>query len=229
VYNTLSFVEQDPLARLGTGLPLAARADALKQLMSSVVPIYNCPSRRNGGPFPNNSGAAYYVGDPTNTKATTTISPTTLARTDYAANAGSQLPDEFSAGPSSLYDGDNTYGWPNPSTYNGIVFLRSEIRLMDVTRGASNTFMVGEKYLNPDNYYTGTDPGDNESMYVGYDNDINRTSNELPLQDRHGLTNTFAFGSAHIGGFNMCYCDGSVRFIEYGIALSVYAPSGSRY
>ena len=31
--------------------------------------------------------------------------------------------------------------------------------------------MVGERYINPVDYLTGQDGGDNEIMYVGFDND----------------------------------------------------------
>ncbi len=88
--------------------------------------------------------------------------------------------------------------------------------------------MIGEKYLNINNYLTGTDGGDNESMYVGFDNDVNRTTDTQPLRDSVISTSTDAFGSAHPGAFNMLMCDGSVRTIEYSITLTVFQPAGRR-
>ena len=40
-----------------------------------------------------------------------------------------------------------------------------------VRDGASNTILIGEKYLNCDHYSTGKDPADNESLYNGFARD----------------------------------------------------------
>jgi prepilin-type processing-associated H-X9-DG protein len=222
-YQVLPLIEQRTLRYLGQGGTLAQKQAAALQLLSTPLPLYVCPSRRSGGPYPS-QGSAYFVGDSAHA-----VFPSSVARTDYAANAGSQLADEFFGGPSSLAQGDDpNYGWPSTAGCTGVIFQRSNIRLTDIRRGTSNVFLLGEKYLNPDNYETGWDPGDNESMYVGYDNDVYRTTFQGPQPDQNGYTNTFIFGSAHVAGFNMCYCDGSVRFIEYAIDMPTYQPSGSR-
>jgi hypothetical protein len=46
--------------------------------------------------------------------------------------------------------------------------------LTDITHGTSNTFLIGEKYLNPDAYTTGLDFADNENLDAGFDNDNSR-------------------------------------------------------
>src|SRR5262249_52031138 len=106
---------------------------------------------------------------------------------------------------------------------------RSEIKLTDIPRGASNTYLLGEKYLNPDNYATGGDAADNESLYTGFNNDNYRTTYFPPMRDQAGVTNYYAFGSAHRGGLNMVYCDGSVRFINFGVDAGEHLQAGSRY
>ena len=58
----------------------------------------------------------------------------------------------------------------------GIMFCGSMIREADVTDGASNTYLLGEKYLDPDFYTTGQDLGDNESAMMGDNEDITRWS-----------------------------------------------------
>src|SRR5205085_8225727 len=111
---------------------------------------------------------------------------------------GSQQADEIYPGPNSLAEGDSPgYGWPGTGGFDGIVFQRSQVRFKDVTRGTSNVCMVGDKYLNPFSYTNGADGGDNETMYVGFDNDICRTTHAPPQEDRNGYADTFIFGSAH--------------------------------
>jgi prepilin-type processing-associated H-X9-DG protein len=186
--------------------------------------MYICPSRRQSRTYPNAGNYNYHtdIGD---------VTPTNVARSDYAANCGNQSADEVFGGPPDLATGDNPgYGWPNTAGFDGVVFQRSVIRMPgDIPNGTSNVYMLGEKYLNPDAYYTGTDGGDNENMYVGFDNDISRCSVNVPMQDKRGYGNTFIWGSNHVGGLNMVFCDGSVRVISYSIDLPTHQAQGSRY
>src|SRR5262249_49275412 len=125
--------------------------------------------------------------------------------------------------------GDNpSYNWGNTSQYTGIFFRRSVIRLADVGRGTSYTFLAGEKYINPDNYFSGADGGDNENLYVGFDNNIGPGTPLPPLQDVNGFGDTFRFGSAHIAGLNMLNCDGSVSLVAYTVDQTLWKNSGNR-
>src|SRR4029077_3941408 len=99
----------------------------------------------------------------------------------------------------------------------------------DITRGLSNTFLLGERYLNPNDYFTGNDAGDNEAMYVGCDNDNSRQTSDRPMKDTPGFVDTQRFGSAHAAGLNMLLCDGSVHFINYDITLENWRPMGNRF
>jgi hypothetical protein len=65
-------------------------------------------------------------------------------------------------------------------------------------------------------------------MYVGFDNDINRTSYSPPMQDKRGFQDTKRFGSAHVAGLNMLRCDGSVDFINYDVEAAVFKAAGNR-
>ena len=93
------------------------------------------------------------------------------------------------------------------------------IKIVDITDGTSNTYLLGEKYLCPDNYANGNDVGDNEDAMMGYNQDIARWhySGYPPIQDRPGWVNGVSFGSAHANGFQMAFCDGSVHMISYSI------------
>ena len=220
IYNILPYVEQDSLRRQGAGLPRPQQLQAIAQVIATRVPIMNCPSRRFRGPFPNGAGISYRNTDP--------VQPTALARTDYAANAGSQDANEINGGPTTLQEGDTTFNWGNLNAIEGVIYRRSETRFLDIVNGLSNTYLAGEKYLNPLNYSTGTDPGDNETMYTGYNNDVCRSTFNPPLQDRNGLADTKRFGSPHPGGVNMLLCDGSVHVISYGIDPAVHRRMGGR-
>jgi prepilin-type N-terminal cleavage/methylation domain-containing protein/prepilin-type processing-associated H-X9-DG protein len=227
VYSTLPFVEQDALFWLGAAATTPMdRRNAESLVFQTALPIYNCPSRRTGGPYVNSQGFDYYGNFPG------TVEPPQLARTDYAANCGSQDINEIDAGPSSLSQGDSGgFNWnmvegANP-TFTGLVYRRSEVKFADVARGLSNVVMFGEKHVNNTKYLTGTDPGDNEGMYVGCDNDILRCTWDPPLRDTNGDL-SHQFGSAHGNGCNMALADGSVRVIGYDIDTRVFYLMGDR-
>jgi len=104
--------------------------------------------------------------------------------------------------------------------------------MAQVRDGSSNTYMLGEKYLNPDDYLTGNCAADNRGMYQGQDFDVNRwagTSDTLrPRQDNPAYEVNYAFGSAHSGGYNTVLCDGSVRTISYSIDQEIHRRLGNR-
>jgi hypothetical protein len=234
LYNMLPYVEADNIRKLGMGLTGQARLDAAGQLITTVIPGYVCPSRRSGGPY-TLTGGPYMVGQDEDGKTGLEAAPPLAARGDYAANCGDQTLNEFGSGPPSLVAGDDPSFWKS-SPYNqanqctGIFFQRSLIRVQDIQRGTSNTFMIGEKYLDAAHYKDGGDPSDNECMYVGFDNDLYRVTNRSypPHQDRPTVQDTHAFGSAHPAGFQMLMCDGSVQFIEYGIDPVTFEMQGNR-
>jgi prepilin-type N-terminal cleavage/methylation domain-containing protein/prepilin-type processing-associated H-X9-DG protein len=106
------------------------------------------------------------------------------------------------------------------------------VGFQDVTDGASNTLMVGEKRLKHDRFGMSTD--DNEACYYpGWDPEIVRFATpdvDRPCcgPSRDVLVTTtppftqpnsalVQFGSSHPGGINAVLADGSVRFIRYGV------------
>jgi prepilin-type N-terminal cleavage/methylation domain-containing protein len=214
IYQILPFVEQQ------ANYELAATLGGDMQLVATPLKLFNCPSRRTGGPYPGYTSCFNFGG----------FTPSAYARADYAGCAGDQSGDEIFPGPDSLAQGDDpAYPWPDTSFYTGVIFQRSGVRLNTIANGTSNTFLAGEKYLNPDNYRTGQDPGDNENMYVGFDNDLSRTTDYPPMQDQKGYQNTFIFGSAHTAGVQMLHCDGSAELISYTIDPTVFQRAGNRY
>jgi len=242
LYNTLEFVEAGNVAKIGADATNdIQRRQAYLQVLEKNVPIYNCPSRRAGGPFPN-FGNYQYFGN-----FNGSVTPQNLARTDYAMNCGHKNQNEIDGGPSSIAQGDSgSFNWnmvddgsdPNVITFTGVCYRRSQIRFKDMARGTSNTVMVGEKYVRADCYEgfcTGlpanspnVDFGDNETMYTGFNNDIYRSTANPPTPDVQGVNNQGRWGSTHPNGINMAYSDGSVRVISYDVDPAVFRASGDR-
>lgn len=158
-----------------------------------------------------------------------TVYMPTVIRTDYAANAGSQDVNEFISGPFTRAEGMSpTYPWPSTAGLTGVSFQRSMILLAEIVDGTSSTFLVGEKYLNPDHYESGNDNADNECALSGFDNDNFRVTFSPPLRERRGLGDTKRFCSAHPSTVNMAFYDGSVHSVSYEIDGVVFRAMGSR-
>ena len=159
-------------------------------------------------------------------------SMTTVARADYAANGGDSVlccPD----GPASLQDGDTpTYNWNQYVQFDqstGVIFQRSQIRIADIRDGCSNTYLAGEKYLDPDHYLDGADgSADDGVMFEGFDSDVARWTNQTPTAGSCGHTGWPVSAAPHAAGCNMAFCDGSVRSISYSINLQVHGYLGNR-
>jgi len=239
IYNILPYVEQTALHDLGAGESSSEKLEAAGTVVGTPLTLCNCPTRRKAEPYYMSTGQGFR-----NMNA-----PALAAKTDYVLNAG----DYKAGGTTGPSTGDipaideGTYAWeypaasryepspPNDDSLNtGIGPWHRLIRLAHVRDGASNTYMIGEKYLNPDSYTTGTDGGDNQSMYQGSDVDTHRFSRNLhssyqvPLQDRVGLTDFQMFGSAHPAGCNFALCDGSVRSIPYAIDPEIHRRLSNR-
>jgi prepilin-type N-terminal cleavage/methylation domain-containing protein len=204
-YSILPYVEQDNLYR-----SRPANLDV-------AVPVYRCPSRDNS-PGPNR-GWVYFNGG----------TPPVVARTDYAFCLGTTRPgvgslSGWDAGPPSLAAAA-TWAWDAP--LDGIVFQRSHVRIADVTAGTSNVYLVGEKYIDRRHVNDGWD-GENDQQQDCYGNDTMRPTTFPPLQDDFRAVQD-RFGSMHPNGFDMGYCDGSVRVIAYSIDPAVHLAAGRRW
>jgi prepilin-type N-terminal cleavage/methylation domain-containing protein/prepilin-type processing-associated H-X9-DG protein len=125
--------------------------------------------------------------------------------------------------------------------FTGISTWRAAARISQITDGTSKTVLVGEKSMCPRFYELGygdgsdfnkDNGGDNSSMYQGYDWDNTRWIGNEPAQDSDSGDFTAGhhanYGSAHAGGVNMSFCDGSVRTIDYSIDERVWGTYGNR-
>ncbi len=126
---------------------------------------------------------------------------THAAKTDYAGNG--------SVGRNS----------PRPSG----VILGSRVRPKHITDGTSKTYLVGEKYMNPDHYADGS-IGDSGCFFYGlHDNATTiRWGVRPPFRDTSGQGETSRFGSAHRSNWHMAFCDGSIHSLDYAIAPEIH-------
>ncbi len=223
-YNILPFLELQWLHELGAGGSDAEIRAANRTRISSPLSIWNCPSRRSAMAYPiYPDHSVWFIHQPY------LCAPLSVTiHNDYAANGGAYIVG-FSEGPSSLNHGDTTFQFPSLRDNTGITANRSLITLSDVVDGLTSTYLLGEKYLNPDNYATSVCYGDDQNPYNGDDRDVIRfTGGRPPRQDTPGLCNSWRFGSAHSGGFDAALCDGSVRMINYKIDPDIHNWLGNR-
>ncbi len=229
-YCVLPYIEQEALFNLGVGETDATKkAQAVAQRGMTPVAAMNCPTRRRSMAFGKGCCTAINSG-----------AVTVQARTCYAANLGDTNRMVIWTVPSSYAQGDANFAWESTADITGVCFQRSEVTMADIRDGSSNTYLLGEKYLNSDLYLTGADPGDDWGMYTGHQDDILRSvayktsDNPLtysyypPMQDRAGVTDVYRFGSAHASGCNFAFCDGSVHSISYSIDPEVHRRLGNR-
>jgi prepilin-type N-terminal cleavage/methylation domain-containing protein len=240
MYQILPFIEEEAIYRLPddgnqTVITPQQRDLALK-MQESPVTIFNCPSRRPAKAYgfrlsnawtPHNSGR-----------------PMQVARGDYAANAGdgkegpkfwveeTQRYEEKPQWYFVRYDDVAGHQWPPFNGQTGINYLGADIRFHHISDGTSNTYMVGEKNVNPDAYESDgdVDGGDNHSYFQGFDWDVHRWATDTwPLvPDTPGLNVFQGFGSAHPAVWQVVMCDGSIRGLAYSIDNEVHKRLANR-
>ncbi len=244
VFNVLPFVELNQMHALaGDGNPAeitTQQRDGALRLIQSPLDLIRCPSRRHGNVHPKPVDGAYYARNCSNASS---AAEAVAGRSDYAINCGDRDLTEDGAGPDASRDyttADRTV-WrftsqgdlaANPNDLNnkltGVSFVRSEVGVQHIEDGTSMTYLIGEKYLNPVNYETGQDSGDNETWCTGFNNDNFRTGFDVPLVDTPGLQAQNRFGSAHPTGWFMSWCDGHVDYQSYDIDRFVHRGNANR-
>jgi prepilin-type N-terminal cleavage/methylation domain-containing protein len=218
VYNTLPMVEEQALHDMAVGLSGQPRRDALTHMNEVPMPGMHCPSRRPAVLSPAQGVGMQMING---------NRIVNCVKGDYAACVGDAPFSDWINFPTSPEAARN-YAWQTHPGHNGVSYQRSLVKVGQVTDGTSNTYMVGEKALDPLRYENGDDWGDNEFLYGGYNRDFHRTVALPPSEDRPGVRMDFQFGSVHPAGWHMVFCDGAVQTMSYGIDLEVHRRLGVR-
>lgn len=209
-YQILPYIEQTAV--------WTAPTDAA--VRGATLPIYFCSSRRKP--------MAIVVGP--------TDPPIPAGMIDYVGNAGTEAfldPVQLQVVNGIAID------IPGAAVGNGTdgVVVRKpgfpnrgqSMRIAIITDGTSNTLLIGEKRLRPENLGK-AQSHDDQGFTSGWDRDEVCWGNVPPDIDRRGQDGFYQFGSAHVSGFSAVFCDGSVRLIRYNIQSnntpSATAPLG---
>ncbi len=187
----------------------------MEQIVATPVTILHCPSRRPAraipkfdspwrpGAMPNGDGA----------------------RSDYALNGGaSDHPDEIAVKHPGIWEIAREQ---ERRAGKKLHYVRAK----DVKDGLSSTYLIGEKAVTNDNYDTGKDPGDHESVFKCPRGNCVRFAKRTPNHDVPTVENCWSchsFGSAHLTHWNVAYCDGSVHSLSYDINFYAHKALATR-
>lgn len=207
----LPYLEQVPLYE-ASGIDSASLLGNVAE--QTNVAVFFCPSdtAQQNSPSPLVAND-YYLGG-------------SLPLTNYKGSSGSNWcwGDFPNTGPSGNCDCFNT------APYGDGVYFRNDIlyplKLTGITDGTSNTFMIGEDipslncwcgwpYANTAISSCNFPPNTNLNQQYG-------VCTAAVVTDNSAWINTFGFKSRHPGGVQFAYADGSVHFIQNGIAMPTY-------
>lgn len=102
-----------------------------------------------------------------------------------------------------------------------------KVTLVLIPDGTSNTIMIAEKALSLNMAMAGINDCNNNEGWIGnWDNDMLVRGDQTPRASSTITNTTYSYcgqamGSPHDNGFGIALCDGSIRFVRYGIDPTV--------
>ena len=165
-------------------------------IYTKAIPIYNCPARRGAG----TNQAGRMLGD-------------------YCSVTPGDAPDSWD----QFWYG-NIWGVPTGAQYRGVIVRSqtsgSQVTMVGIVDGTSNTVVFSEKQIAPANYFNG-DWHDDCGWADGWDPDTVRYAAFAPNPDtrygNQGGWEGYRVGSNHGSGFQVAFADGSARMLSYSI------------
>jgi prepilin-type processing-associated H-X9-DG protein len=124
-----------------------------------------------------------------------------------------------------------------PAATSGMFQRNGDLKLTGVTDGTSNTMMVAEmSWVSPQfgtryrtwvrggEEYAGTRP----PSFVVSGRNVTNAINAIFTANLIVPYNDVPFGSMHSGGMNVCFGDGSIRFLRQSLDMATYRALASR-
>ena len=252
-YQILPYLEEDSIKGLTTEL----------DLQKAVIPLYVCPSRRSARPaFITRAGAdtnnqfvflidyaaaqpctvQYPAGTPGAPNPPTPYVPSSNILTSYTVNSTSFWGGRFGTrrpgANNQVYDGIIVRSAWDPATKSFFSNMPRPTTMAKITDGTSKTFLIGEKYVRPDQYEGGS-YSDDRGWSDGWDCDIMRSTcfPPIPDSDPQGFSSdamfgqqadVYYFGAAHTSTFNCVFGDGSVHSLAYDIDVTMFNGLATR-
>src|SRR5262249_52237286 len=170
-------------------------------VMKTPVPLFLCPSRRS-----THTVSETYTSGSSSTEGICG---------DYGVNYGS--------GTSTAEANNGTFWWimDSPTSATGM-------RMADITDGSSNTLLLGEKHVRPEDF--GQYAADDFCIYVSltWPTSGRRAGTNSPLALSPLDSPAGQFGSAHAGVVQFAFCDGRVQTVRTSVPGTILALLAAR-
>ena len=236
MYQILPYLEEGAIKDIIT------QADIQKQLIT----LYNCPSRRAPAVSPGGVSLIDYAGataGPSRSELGTPLFDDYLkdpAGNHYeifwgSAMLGTAALPSISIASTLQFRGIIQRADWRPTATGGIhLGFAKKVTFAKITDGTTKTLLASEKRVPPGDYGGGL-VSDNRGWADGWDYD-NLRSTMFPLEADGEVKDKsvfapihFQFGSAHSGGVNAVFGDGSVTTISYDIDRETFNRLGHRH